>query len=104
MMEAKIRKPAVAGSFYADDAKELRQDVRDCFSQCKNPVMEHVQAVIVPHAGYVFSGVTAASAFAAINPEAEYEHIFLWDQAIMFIWARLLLMKVLLPTPHLWEK
>ena len=45
MLEAKIRKPAVAGSFYADDAKELRQDVRDCFSQCKNPVMEHVQAV-----------------------------------------------------------
>ena len=77
MMEAKIRKPAVAGSFYADDAKELRQDVRDCFSQCKNPVMEHVQAVIVPHAGYVFSGITAASAFAAIHPEAEYEHIFL---------------------------
>lgn len=77
MMEAKIRKPAVAGSFYADDAKELRQDVRDCFSQCKNPVMEHVQAVIVPHAGYVFSGVTAASAFAVIHPEAEYEHICL---------------------------
>ena len=22
---------------YADDAKELRQNVRDCFSQCKNP-------------------------------------------------------------------
>lgn len=39
--------------------------------------MENVQAVIVPHAGYVFSGVTAASAFAAINPDAEYEHIFL---------------------------
>lgn len=77
MMEAKIRKPAVAGSFYAGDAKELRQDVRDCFSRCKNPLMEHVQAVIVPHAGYVFSGVTAASAFAAINPDAEYEHIFL---------------------------
>ena len=77
MKEAKIRKPAVAGSFYAGDAKELRQDVRDCFSRCKNPLMENVQAVIVPHAGYVFSGVTAASAFAAINPDAEYEHIFL---------------------------
>ena len=77
MMEAKIRKPAVAGSFYAGDAKELRQDVLNCFSRCKNPLMEHVQAVIVPHAGYVFSGVTAASAFAAINPGAEYEHIFL---------------------------
>lgn len=77
MMEAKIRKPAVAGSFYAGDAKELRQDVLNCFSRCKNPLMEHVQVVIVPHAGYVFSGVTAASAFAAINPGAEYEHIFL---------------------------
>lgn len=77
MMEAKIRKPAVAGSFYAGDAKELRQDVQNCFSRCKNPLMENVQAVIVPHAGYVFSGVTAASAFAAINPDAEYEHIFL---------------------------
>ena len=77
MMEAKIRKPAVAGSFYAGDAKELRQDVLNCFSRCKNPLMEHVQAVIVPHAGYVFSGVTATSAFAAINPGAEYEHIFL---------------------------
>ncbi len=77
MMEAKIRKPAVAGSFYAGDTKELRQDVQNCFSRCKNPLMENVQAVIVPHAGYVFSGVTAASAFAAINPDAEYEHIFL---------------------------
>lgn len=77
MMEAKIRKPAVAGSFYAGDAKELRQDVQNCFSRCKNPLMENIQAVIVPHAGYVFSGVTAASAFAAINPDAEYEHIFL---------------------------
>lgn len=44
MMEAKIRKPAVAGSFYAGDAKELRQDVQNCFSRCKNPLMENVQA------------------------------------------------------------
>ena len=51
MMEAKIRKPAVAGSFYAGDAKELRQDVQNCFSRCKNPLMENVKAVIVPHAG-----------------------------------------------------
>ena len=36
-----------------------------------------MQAIIVPHAGYVFSGVTTASAFACIQPDAQYEHIFL---------------------------
>lgn len=77
MMEAKIRKPAVAGQFYAGNATELRQSVKDCFSSCSNPVLNHVRAVIVPHAGYVFSGVTAASAFASISKDAQYEHIFL---------------------------
>lgn len=77
MMEAKIRKPAVAGQFYAGDALELRQDLKKCFQKCNASPLEHVQAIIVPHAGYVFSGVTAASAFACINPDAQYEHIFL---------------------------
>lgn len=77
MMEAKIRKPAVAGQFYAGDAQELRQDLKECFLKCNASPLEHVQAIIVPHAGYVFSGVTAASAFASISPEAQYEHIFL---------------------------
>ena len=88
MMEAKIRKPAVAGSFYAGDAKELRQDVLNCFSRCKNPLMENVQAVIVPHAGYVFSGVTAASAFAASIRMLNMSTSFSWDLAIMCIWER----------------
>ena len=77
MMEAKIRKPAVAGQFYAGDAQELRHDLKECFQQCKASPLEHVQAIIVPHAGYVFSGVTAASAFASISPDAQYDHIFL---------------------------
>ena len=77
MMEAKIRKPAVAGQFYAGDVQELRHDLKECFQQCKASPLEHVQAIIVPHAGYVFSGITAASAFASIQPDAQYEHIFL---------------------------
>ena len=77
MMEAKIRKPAVAGQFYAGDAQELRHDLKECFLQCNASPLEPVQAIIVPHAGYVFSGVTTASAFACIQPDAQYEHIFL---------------------------
>ena len=77
MMEAKIRKPAVAGQFYAGDTRELRHDLKECFLQCKASPLKPVQAIIVPHAGYVFSGVTTASAFACIQPDAQYEHIFL---------------------------
>lgn len=77
MMEAKVRKPAVAGQFYAGNATELNQSIKDCFSSCSNPILNHVRAVIVPHAGYVFSGVTAASAFASISKDAHYDHIFL---------------------------
>lgn len=77
MMEAKVRKPAVAGQFYARNATELKQNIKDCFSSCSNPIQNHVRAVIVPHAGYVFSGVTAASAFASISKDALYDHIFL---------------------------
>ncbi len=77
-MEGKIRRPAVAGQFYAGSSKQLLADVTDCYSECKDiQTLPHVQAVIVPHAGYVFSGATAASAFSSIDPNASYEHIFL---------------------------
>lgn len=35
MMEAKIRKPAVAGQFYAGDAQELRHDLKECFGHAR---------------------------------------------------------------------
>lgn len=53
MMEAKIRKPAVAGQFYAGDAQELRHDLKEHFLKCKASPLEHVQAIIVPHAGCI---------------------------------------------------
>ena len=77
-MEGKIRRPAVAGQFYAGSQKQLLADVVGCYEASKDiRPMQHVQAVIVPHAGYVFSGATAASAFSCIDPSVQYEHIFL---------------------------
>ncbi len=77
-MEGKTRRPAVAGQFYARSSAELLSDVKRCYSESSDvKPMARVQAVIVPHAGYVFSGATAAAAFSAIDPSAEYEHIFL---------------------------
>lgn len=58
-----IRQPAVAGHFYPASAGELEAMVSDYLSRAK-PVRPPPKAVIAPHAGYVFSGPVAASAYA----------------------------------------
>jgi len=70
------RKPAVAGQFYPSDPEVLRQTLADLFSRAKPRTMERVAAVISPHAGYVYSGIVAASSFNQIDPEMEYDNIF----------------------------
>lgn len=61
------RIPAVAGQFYEADPKKLRADLDKMFSESKKnlsaPRGSYVQAVICPHAGYVYSGATAAATF-----------------------------------------
>jgi len=71
------RPPAVAGSFYPAPQEELKATLKQLF---KNAVpsknIQNVIAVICPHAGYVFSGEVAASAFNQIDPAKDYENIF----------------------------
>lgn len=71
------RKPAVAGQFYPSDPALLRQTLKDLFSAAKPRTMKNIAAVIAPHAGYIFSGSVAASSYNQIDPEAEYDNIFL---------------------------
>lgn len=72
------RQPAVAGSFYPAGSDKIRTDLNTYFSTCNGPVKGTVvRAIIAPHAGYVYSGHTAAAAFAAISPDAVYDNIFL---------------------------
>jgi AmmeMemoRadiSam system protein B len=68
-----IRKPAVAGRFYPDDAGELRAAVEDYLSEAQRRAGPTESAgpprgIIVPHAGYVYSGSIAASGYAQIKP------------------------------------
>ena len=67
MKTSSIRKPAVAGMFYPDDPGKLREMV-DTFLKQAKPGREAPKAIIVPHAGYVYSGPIAASAFAQVAP------------------------------------
>lgn len=57
-----VRPPAVAGQFYPDNAADLRAAVHYYLARCQ-PVENAPKAIIAPHAGYVFSGPIAASAY-----------------------------------------
>jgi MEMO1 family protein len=63
-----IRRAAVAGTFYPGDAGELAASVRTYLEQAETPQGPPPKAIIAPHAGYVFSGPVAASAYAWIKP------------------------------------
>ena len=60
------REPAVAGRFYPADPEALAAIVQSCFERAPlpKPGAACPRALIVPHAGYVYSGVPAATAFA----------------------------------------
>jgi AmmeMemoRadiSam system protein B/AmmeMemoRadiSam system protein A len=71
------RVPAVAGSFYPSNPQELRKMVEDFFSKAKKVPDCSPLALVVPHAGYVFSGEVAASGYMQLDPERTYKHIFI---------------------------
>lgn len=71
----KVRKPAVAGSFYPSSAKEIKSMISDWLHPADDT--KAPQALIVPHAGYVFSGEVAASAFSRIPRGHSYKRVFL---------------------------
>ena len=64
----KIRKPAVSGAFYPSDKESLNQMIDDFLQDCKKPKIKgEVKALIVPHAGYVYSGIVAAAGYNLIK-------------------------------------
>ena len=61
------RPAAVAGLFYPDDPVELRHTVNDLLASARRgEPLRAIKALIVPHAGYVYSGPVAASAYARL--------------------------------------
>lgn len=64
-----IRKPAVAGQFYGGTQAECLTEIDECLPgrDLNIELPDPIVAAIVPHAGWVFSGELAASAFKAIR-------------------------------------
>jgi MEMO1 family protein len=72
-----IRAPAVAGRFYPSSAIELTQQVASFF-QAEPTLSVQPKAVIVPHAGYYYSGNIAAQAYALLaNRTPTYRRVVL---------------------------
>ena len=69
-----IRKPAVAGQFYDANKDDLINTIENCFTDKRGPgkiperknEQKDIKGVVVPHAGFVFSGAIAAYAYKEI--------------------------------------
>lgn len=70
-----VRQPAVAGAFYPGQQQTLANDVNallqaalpEATSSKQSEIRVSPKAIIVPHAGYIYSGPIAASAFARLT-------------------------------------
>jgi len=90
----KTRTPAVAGQFYPEGKKELEEMVERFLKEVKIPKIEgEIFGILVPHAGYLFSGLVAAYCYKAIEGknfetivlvgDSHYEYfdgISVWDR------------------------
>ena len=65
------RKPIVAGQFYPGQRSECLDEIKQCLDEAilNMPLPETIVAGIVPHAGWTFSGSTAALVFKAIKQQ-----------------------------------
>ena len=66
-----IRKPAVSGQFYDSSEEKLKKSINNCFLDPRGPGKlssiqnnkPYVKGLIVPHAGYIYSGAIAAHSY-----------------------------------------
>ena len=68
-----IREPAVAGVFYPEEAAVLQYSINDMLSRAEGEDLEP-RAIIAPHAGYIYSGEIAASAYKLLEPIKDKIH------------------------------
>jgi len=67
-MNNDVRKPAVAGSFYPGEPSELAKMIAQMLAKAEKPIVDgDIVGLVVPHAGYVYSGPVAAFGFKAIQ-------------------------------------
>ncbi len=78
----KTRRPAVSGMFYADTAVELEEQIGWCYKHELGPGtiprvnskgLREIVAMVVPHAGYYYSGPVAAHAYKELAEDGIFD-------------------------------
>lgn len=68
-----IRPAAVSGRFYPENAARLKHDIQALLAAAEAPALKP-KVLIAPHAGYIYSGTVAASAYALLSANAKKIH------------------------------
>ena len=84
MFSFMVREPSVSGQFYESSFGALNKQIENCFHDKRGPgdlpiekrSEQKISAVIVPHAGYLFSGACAAWSYKEIA-ESKFPDAFL---------------------------
>lgn len=71
------RRPSAAGGFYPGSKTALLTDLQELFAEAGARQTEQIRAIVVPHAGYVFSGKVAATAYAQIPQDTHFDNVFI---------------------------
>ena len=70
-----VRNPAVSGQFYPSDPAQLSREVKEYLKvspSVPDPInSKEIKALIVPHAGYIYSGSIAGSAYSLLPRQNE---------------------------------
>ncbi len=83
------RNPAFAGQFYPATKSKLNAQLDELFIRAKKNEVQNdlLRAIISPHAGYIFSGEVAASAFNQIDKNTTCERVFVLASSHQFHFA-----------------
>jgi AmmeMemoRadiSam system protein B len=77
-----LRRPAVAGAFYSASPDKLKKQIIECFTHPLGPgklpepkYESNIVSIISPHAGYVYSGPSAAHSYLALGEQSQPETV-----------------------------
>jgi len=75
-----VRMPKEAGRFYPANKEDALLELEQYFNIARDKVSdkrENILGLILPHAGWVFSGIVTAAGVYRLDPQREYKNIFL---------------------------
>ncbi len=80
-MNSDTRPPAVAGTFYPLDARLLSRQIDNMLANVRPSIPISPKAIIVPHAGYLYSGPIAASVYTLLRHREAVRRVVLLGPA-----------------------